>query len=160
MKNMTTITSFLLLISFSIFNTACKKDQNFDKCDCSSSIIVSDNKLFGKWDFESFETLSEKKEYPPSSLNKMTIEISDSTTVIIAKGQNNTCTGNYTVYENNCINIYNLACTEIGGTKEQLEWEEKYWEALNNSECYDISASSLVIYYKHNNKYKIMNLKK
>jgi len=147
-----------VLISFSF--TSCKKDSalNICKCDGKEKGVI-DTAMQNKWIFESFESLSGSKEYPPNNLAEMNIDFFDSTLIAI-KGQNNTCGGDFQSYQNNCLEFTQLMCTEIGGTKEQSEWEGKYFNALASVKCYKLMGDILKIYFEDNNNYKIMNFKR
>ena len=159
------ILSVIIITGFFI---TCDKTNNIknEVCQCEDiSATISENKdLCHKWIFESFETLDGEKNIPPSNLEEMHLTFTDSLTITI-KGQNNGCISKYEVFDNNCINlvshficiISNINCTEIGGTPEELEWETKYFNAIEEIECFKISENKLIIYYKHNNSYEIMN---
>ena len=138
------------------FLSACKKEKY--PCDCSTVNTSIDSELQYKWVFKSFENLKGKKETLPSGLEEMHIEFNESDLSI--KGQNNSCYGGYENHDNNCLKTSNLACTEVGGTTDQMEWEGRYISALNNVECYKIENNKLKLYYQKNSKQMTMNFEK
>lgn len=161
---------FIILITANlIFSIGCKKSPLLcsDEKDCAMNIcecdrkekVVIDTTIQNKWIFQSFENMSGSREYPPNNLAEMNVDFSDST-IINVKGQNNTCGGNYKLYQNNCLEVTQLMCTEIGGTKEQIEWERKYFKAFSSMECYNLTGNALKIYFKNNNNYEILNFRK
>lgn len=152
-------TSVFLLTLFIILFSHCKRDKEL--CNCNHSIIneITDNRLYFKWVFESFENLSGICDKPGNRLNDMTIEFLDSGRVVL-KGIINEGGGYYQCFKDNCIEISGLVRTELGGTNLENKWEDEYWDSLENSNCYEINGDKLVIYFYYKNRHKAMNFKK
>lgn len=159
MKNMATITSFLLLISFSVFNVACKKDTATICENLFEQGIADTISLKGDWKFKNFaKTINGDK-----ISNKETIS-SDYWIGFennnIKGGICNDLWGNFSVSDNNQISISINSITFKLCDNETNEMESKLLEALNNSECFVIRNNELLIHYTGDKNKNILLLTK
>ncbi len=150
-KKIKQLLNYLLL--FIILNTinSCQKEQDV-------------NALYNTWEFEYFTkkefNLKNDKDYPPDELNKMTVGFFEDNK-FSKQGQNNICYGStFKADENGNLEISGGICTLVGGTKEQLEWEKRYFNALRNSKEFKIKDKNLKIYYNNDDETDVMVFKK
>ena len=81
----------------------------------------------------------------PDNLSQMFIEFSHDEVFI--NGQRNICNGTY-VASNGTLVINLIFCTEIGGSKEEIEWEQRFLDALRSSKEYFIKKKRYLLFMK------------
>ncbi len=132
-----------------ILLSGCQKEQDI-------------NLLYNKWEFEYFTKKGlhiSSKEYIPDELKKMTVEFFQDNSITI-RGQGNICYRTFKAYENGNLEITGGICTFVGGTKEQLILETRYFNALESSEKFKIKDKNLKIYYNNDDETDMMVFKK
>ncbi len=148
---MKTKIAYLLFFSFiTTFLTSCQKEQDI-------------NALYNTWEFEYFTKkgiiIKNCKEYPPENLNKMEIVFFENENLLVDE-QNNDCGSTFKADKNCNLEISLLGCTKLGGTSEQLEWENRYFNAITSSKEFKIKDKKLKIYYDNDDETDVMVLKK
>jgi len=160
------MTFLLLVLSLSI---GCQKSNIFQSPCVEAEQIrdpapMEDTRLYGKWIFESFQKAGSgllDKEIPPAPFREMWLAISD--TIIAFLTPVNSCgihMNKFHVYQNNIISIENFYCTEAGGSKQQIDWEEKMQFALKNATCYYVNQKKFILYYQKTKSWHQMNFYK
>lgn len=156
---MTTITSFLLLISLSIFNTACNKDTTTVCENLLEQGIVDSISLKGNWEFKNFaKTINGNKISQKESIsNDYWIGFENNN---IKGGICNDLWGNFSVSDINQISIAINSITLRLCDNDTNDMESELLEALNNSECFVIRNNELLIHYTGDKNKNILLLTK
>lgn len=161
--------AFIIIIVTLTTIQSCQKDgeihiiENNDKeislrCNCDTIPTVNPI-LYQKWLLENIEMTNGETITPPNNLEELTLTFIEENKVL-AFGSMNTLIGSFKTYSNRCINIDGFGGTEVGpGSEEQQQWESRFKKALKSAECYNYNSEEnrLIISYKKNNKYNIMN---
>jgi hypothetical protein len=159
MKNMTTITSFLLLILFSVFNVACKKDTVTVCENLLEQGIADSNNLSGKWKLECFGTTANGNKIKCNEKVELEIILEFEDGKVTSKVYNE-ISGTYQVSSQNSLSITASDITFIM-VHDPLEGE--FIDAINTAQCFVIKENNtLIIHYKHsiNKSSNILKFKK
>lgn len=152
---MTTITSFLLLISFSIFNTACKKDTETICENLLGQGSASQSILKGEWEFEYFAfTTNGSKIKNEDKILKGHISVTDTGSIWLY--HTNTINYEYTLNNSNSIAMVLKGSTYVNPPQEEIDVSN----AFNNAECFVVKENSLLIHYTETDKKNVLILKK
>ncbi|NLL29011.1 MAG: META domain-containing protein [Bacteroidales bacterium] len=149
----------ILIISFSIFNAACKRDEATICENLLEQGIADSTSIKGEWEFKYFaKTINgnkiSKKE-PISDQHWIGFNGSN-----INGGICNTLGGKYSLNSSNNISISVNSITFKLCDTETNELESTLIKSLNNAICFVVKGNELLIHYKEIDKRNVLVLTK
>ena len=145
----------ILIISFSIFNTACKKDEATICENLLEQGNADSTSIKGEWEFKYFaKTINGSKIKNKDEIQKGYINVTDTGTISLY--HTNEIIYEYTLSNSNDITVVLKYSTKVLPPKE----EEDICNAFNNAICFVVKGNELLIHYKEIDKRNVLVLTK
>ncbi|NLL29009.1 MAG: hypothetical protein GX259_09455 [Bacteroidales bacterium] len=145
----------ILIISFSIFNTACKKDEATICENLLEQGNADSTSIKGEWEFKYFaKTINGSKIKNKDEIQKGYINVTDTGTILLR--HTNSVEFKYKLNNSNDITMVLTSTTYVNPPPE----EKNICNALNNAICFVVKGNQLLIHYKEIDKRNVLVLTK